>query len=98
MNPLAEQLFLFDPPRSSPLKDASGDGGSHQPSRGQEHNRHWRDQRPQSPWFPHLSQTMGMRATRVHYQWLPQCCLGLTGQVDLDIPGEVDSIERKEFT
>ena len=29
----AQQPFQFDPPRSSPLKDASGDGGSnHQPS------------------------------------------------------------------
>ena len=36
----ARQLFWFDPPRSSPPKDASGDGGSdhppspHWPSRG----------------------------------------------------------------
>ena len=36
----AQQPLWFDPPRSSPLKDASGDGGSHcqlpphQPSRG----------------------------------------------------------------
>ena len=40
VNLLAQQPFQFDPPRSSPLKDASGDGGSdHQllprwPSRG----------------------------------------------------------------
>ena len=58
MNLLAQKPFWFDPPRSSPLKDASGDGGSdckpspHQPSRGQECNRHQRNQRPQSPWFP----------------------------------------------
>ena len=33
VNPLAQQPFWFDPPRSSPLKDASGDGGSNcQPS------------------------------------------------------------------
>ena len=33
VNPPAQQPFWFDPPRSSPLKDVSGDGGSdHQPS------------------------------------------------------------------
>ena len=48
----AQEPFQFNPPRSSPLKDASGDCSSnyplspHQPSRGQEHNQHWRDQRP----------------------------------------------------
>ena len=52
VNPPAQQPFQFNPPRSSPPKDASGDCGSayspspHQPSRGQECNRHWRDQRP----------------------------------------------------
>ena len=43
---------------------------------------------------PHLPQTMGSRVTGVHYQWLPQCCLGLTGQKDPDVPEEVDSIKR----
>ena len=47
---------------------------------------------------PHLTQTVGSRATRVHYQWLPQCCLGLTSQMDPDIPDEVDGIERKKLT
>ena len=57
-----QQHFWFDPPRSSPLKDVTGDGGSnhhlspHQPSRNQECNRCWRDQRPQSPQFPSPSQ------------------------------------------
>ena len=61
----AQQPFWFDPPRSSPPKDASGNGGSnhkpspHWPSRGQEHNRHWRDQRPQASQFPSPSWTMG---------------------------------------
>ena len=65
MNLPAQQPFWFDPPRSSPLKDASGYFGSdhplspHQPSRGQECNKHWRDQ-----------------GLGVHYQQLPQCCLG----------------------
>ena len=54
----AQQPFRFDPPRGFPMNDASRDGGSnHQPSphwppRGQEHNRHQRDQRPPSPRFP----------------------------------------------
>ena len=45
----------------------------------------------------HLPQTMGSRATGVHYQWLPQCHLGLTSQTDPDIPDEVDGIKRKEL-
>ena len=46
---------------------------------------------------PHLPQTIGLRVTRVHYQWLPQCHLGLTGWTDPNIPEEVDSIERMEL-
>ena len=46
----------------------------------------------------HLPQTMGLRVTGVHYQWLPQCHLGLTGQTDPDVPEEVDSTKRKELT
>ena len=45
----------------------------------------------------HLPQTVGWRATRVHYPWLPHCHLGLTSQTDPDIPHEVDDIERKEL-
>ena len=68
VNLLAQQPFWFDPPRSSPLKDASGDGSSdcqpspHWPSRGQEHNRCWRDQRPQSPQFPSPSPDHGFES------------------------------------
>ena len=47
---------------------------------------------------PHLPQTMGLRVTGACYQWLPQCHLGLTGQMDPDIPDEVDSTEMKELT
>ena len=66
----AQQPFRFDPPRGSPLKDASRDGGSdHQPSphellRGQEHNRHQRDQRPPSPQFPSPSPDHGFKNNR----------------------------------
>ena len=64
----AQQPFQFDPPRSSPLKDASGDCGSDHslspcwPSRGQEHNRCHRDQRPQSPQFPSPSPDCGFES------------------------------------
>ena len=46
----------------------------------------------------HLPHTVGLRATGVYYQWLPQCCLGLTGQMDPNIPEEVDGIKRKDLT
>ena len=46
----------------------------------------------------HLPWTMDSRVTGVHYQQLPQCHLGLTGQTDPNIPEEVDGIERKELT
>ena len=45
----------------------------------------------------HLPQTMGATATGVHYWQLSQCHLGLTGQIDTDVPDEVDSIKRKEL-
>ena len=47
---------------------------------------------------PHLHQIVGLRATRVHYQWLPQCHLGLTGQTDPGISDEGDSTKRTELT
>ena len=66
----AQQPFQFNPLRSSPLKDESGDGSSdyapspHWPARSQEHNRHWRDQRPQSPQFPSPSPDCGFESNR----------------------------------
>ena len=68
VNLLTQQTFWFDPLRGSPLKDASGNGGSnHQPSphwplRGQECNRHWRDQWPPSPQFPSTSPDCGFES------------------------------------
>ena len=62
--------FWVDPPRSSPPKDASVDCSSdhppspYWPSRGQEHNRHWRDQRPWSPWFPSPTPGHGFKSNR----------------------------------
>ena len=68
VNLLAQQTFRFDLLRGSPMKDASGDGGSnHQPSPhwpliNQEHNRHWRDQKPPSLQFPSPSPDRGFES------------------------------------
>ena len=52
-----------------------------QPSRGLEHNRHWRDQMPQSPQFPSPSPDCGFESNR---GWLStnssMSCPGLTNQ------------------
>ena len=70
VNLLAQQPIRFHPPRGSPMKDAHRDGGSdHQPSphwppRGQEHNRHQRDQRILSPQFPSPSPDCGFESDR----------------------------------
>ena len=47
---------------------------------------------------PHLLLIVGSRVTGVHYQWLPQCHLGLSGCMDPHVPEEVDGIERMELT
>ena len=58
VNPLAQQPFRFDCLRGCPIKNTSGDVGSdcqsspYWPPRGWDCNRHWRDHRPPSPWFP----------------------------------------------
>ena len=68
VNLLAQKPFRFGPPKGSPLKDASGDGTSycqpwpHQPLRGRECNRCWRDQRPPSPQFPSSSLDRGFKS------------------------------------
>ena len=70
VNLLAGQSFWFNSPRGSPQKDASGDCSSdyppspHQPSRGWEHNKRQRDQRPQSPQFPSPSPDHGFESDR----------------------------------
>ena len=70
VNLLAQQPLWFNPSRSSPPKDESGGCGSdyppspHRPSRGWECNRHWIDQRPQSPWFPSPSPDHGFGSNR----------------------------------
>ena len=66
----AQKPFWFNPPRSSSPKDASVECSSdyppspHQPSRGWECNRHWRDQRHQSPQFPSPSPDNGFKSDR----------------------------------
>ena len=63
-----QQPFWCNPPKSLPPKDTSGDCSSDyppspcQPSRGQECNRHRRDQRPQSPRFPSPSPDHGFKS------------------------------------
>ena len=70
VNLLAQQPFWFNALRTSPPKDMSGDCSSdyqqspHWPSRGQECNRRWRDQRPQSPRFPSPSPDCGFKSNR----------------------------------
>ena len=62
--------LLVNALRTSPPKDMSGDCGSdyplspHWPSRGQECNRRWRDQRPQSPQLPSPSPDCGFKSDR----------------------------------
>ena len=70
VNLLAQQPFQFNAQRTSPLKDMSRDCSSDYPkmpcwpSRGQECNRRWRDQRPQSPMFPLPSLDHGFKSDR----------------------------------
>ena len=70
VNPMAQQPFRFDHPRSSPIKDASEDGGSdHQPSPhhppwGWDCNMCQRDQKPLSPQFPSPSLDCGFESDR----------------------------------
>ena len=104
VNLLTQQPFWFDPPRSFPLKDESGDGGSdhppspHQPSRGQECNRCQRDQRPPPHQSPSPSLDHGFDSNWILLSTASLMLLGLTSQMGPDIPGEVDIIERKELT
>ena len=80
VNLLDQQPFRFDHSRGSPIRDASGHGGSDcqtismsDPKRLRLHSRHWRDQRPLSPCFPlPTPDHVGLRATGTCYQWLPQ--------------------------
>ena len=104
VNPPAQQLFRFDPPRGSPIKDTSRNGGSdcqpspHQPLRGQDTIDVGETKGLHHLSSPHLPHIMGLRVTGVHYQWLPWCHLGLTGQMDPNIPDEGDGTERMELT
>ena len=86
VNPLTQQPFRFDHPSGSPIKDASGDGGSNHHHIGPQGAEITIDIGETKGLHhlssPHLPWIMGLRATGVHYQQLPQCCLGLTGQMD----------------
>ena len=104
MNQLAQQPSIFNQSRGSPIKDTSGDGGfNHQPSPCQPQEAKTAIDIGGIKGLLHLdshnlSQTMGLRVTEAHYQWLPQCCPGLTDQMDPSIPDEGDGTERIELT
>ena len=100
----AQQPFRFDPPKSLPMKDASevmvliinhnpnGPGEAENPIDIGETKGLYHLGSPHLPWI------MGLRATGVHYQWLPWCCLGLPGQTDPDVPDEGDVTDRMELS
>ena len=66
----AQQPFQFNSLRNSPPKDMLRDDSSDylwspcRPSRGCEHNRRWRDQRPHLPRFPLPSPDHGFESDR----------------------------------
>ena len=70
VNPLTQQPFRFDHPRDSPRKDNPRDVSPnhqplpHQPSRGQDCNRHWRDHRQPLHWLPSPSPDHGFESDR----------------------------------
>ena len=96
------QPFWFNPPRSSPPKDVSGNCSSNYPPSPCWPSRGWdvtgmRETKGLNHLGSlHLPQNMGLRVTGVHYQQLPQCGPGLTSQTDQDIPHKIDNIERKK--
>ena len=65
-----QQPFRFDHPRDSPGKDTPGDVSSnhhpspHQPSRGWDCNRHWRDHMQPPPQLPSPSPDCGFESDR----------------------------------
>ena len=104
VNPLAQQPFGFNPPRSSPQEDASGDCGSNYlPSSigplearnvigigGTKGLNHLCSLQ--------LPQTVHLKAIGVRYWWLHWCHLGLTGWTDSDVSDKVDGIKMREPT
>ena len=101
----AQQPFRFDCPRGSPIKDASGDGGSdcqpspHQPPQVAETAIDEGETKGLGHLSSHhLPQTKGLRVTGAHYRWLLQCHPGLIDQMDPSIPDEGDSTKRMELT
>ena len=70
VNPPAQQPFRFNTSRTSPPGDVPACYGSEEeqtpqwPSRGQGHNRRWRDQQPRSPRFPSPSPDHGFESDR----------------------------------
>ena len=103
VNLLAQQPFKFNTPRTSPPRDVSIHYGSddewapQQPSRGWGHNRRWRDQWHQSPWFPSPSPDCGFKSEEVHYPWCLWYHLSQTTQMGPDVLDEAGGIEKKHI-
>ena len=104
VNPPAQQSFQFDPPRGSlwrmPLGMVVLIANHHLigPQEAENITDVGETKGLHHLSSPHLPWTMGSRVTRVHYQWLPQCCLGLIDQTDPNVPEEVDGTKRMELT
>ena len=70
VNPLTQQPFRFDCPRDSPRMDNPGDLSPnhqplpHQPSRGWDHNRYWRDHMQPPHRLPSPSPDHGFKSNR----------------------------------
>ena len=97
----AQQPFWFNALRTSPPKDVSGDHGSDypqspcRPSRGWEHNRRWRDQRPQSPRFSSPSPDHGFESDRSSLSTTSSMSSWSDHSDGSGIPNEVDNTEKK---
>ena len=97
VNLLAQQPFRFDPPERLHYEGCLW--GMVAPIINHHHLGHWEAKNATDVWetkglchlsSPYLPQIMGLRATGVHYQWLPQCHLGMTGEMGPNIPDEGD--------
>ena len=103
VNLLAQQPFRFDPLWGMPLGTSNLVApiiNHHHISSWEAENaiRHRQGPKASITLVPLASAQIVVRVTGFHYQWLPWCHLGLTGQMDPDIPEEGDSTKRRELT
>ena len=101
MNLPAHQPFHFNPPRNSPPKNMPRDDGSDYPPSPQGHLEavnaidNGETVGPSCLGFLCLLWTMASRVIEVHYPQHLQCHPGLTGQMNQDVPDEVDDTEKR---